>query len=83
MSDATDLPKEELAVDAPENAPDANATEAEPDPTVAHRDFSEWQGKDLVDRHGERIGSSRTSTSMSEPINPSSPRSRKACSDVI
>jgi hypothetical protein len=55
MSDATDLPKEELAVDAPE-APEANATEAEPDPTVAHRDFSEWHGKDLVDRHGERIG---------------------------
>jgi hypothetical protein len=24
--------------------------------TVAHRDFSEWQGKDLIDRDGERIG---------------------------
>lgn len=56
MSDATDLPKEVLAVDAPENAPDANATEAETDPTVAYRDFSEWHGKDLVDRDGQRIG---------------------------
>ena len=50
----TDLPKEEVAVDAPEAT--ANATEAETDPTVAYRDFSEWQGKDLVDRDGERIG---------------------------
>ena len=24
--------------------------------TVTHRDFSEWQGKDLIDRDGERIG---------------------------
>ena len=23
---------------------------------MAHRDFSEWQGKDLIDRDGERIG---------------------------
>ena len=53
---ATDLPKEELAADVPENAPEANAVEAETDPTVAHRDFSEWHGKDLVDRSGERIG---------------------------
>jgi hypothetical protein len=55
MSDATDLPKEELAIDALE-APEADATGGEPDPTVAYRDFSEWHGKDLVDRHGERIG---------------------------
>jgi PRC-barrel domain len=57
---ATDLPKEEIAVDGviPENAPEVNAnvTEAEIDPTVAYRDFSEWHGKDLVDRDGERIG---------------------------
>src|ERR1051325_5585944 len=57
---ATHLPKEELAIDdaAPENDPEANAnaTEAETDPAVAHRDFSEWHGKDLVDRDGERIG---------------------------
>jgi PRC-barrel domain len=57
---APDLPKEEPAVDdaAPANTPGANATatEAETDPTVAHRDFSEWHGKDLVDRDGERIG---------------------------
>jgi hypothetical protein len=57
---ATHLAKEEPAVDAaaPENAPEANANanEAETDPTVAHRDFSEWHGKDLVDRDGERIG---------------------------
>ena len=57
---ATDHPKEELAVDAaaPESPPEANtnATEAETDPTVAYRDFSEWHGKDLVDRDGERIG---------------------------
>lgn len=52
----TDVPKEELAVDAPENAPEEDATGAEADPTVAHRDFSEWHGKDLVDRDGERIG---------------------------
>ena len=57
---ATALPSEEVAVDDAihENAPeaDANATEAETDPTVAYRDFSEWHGKDLVDRNGERIG---------------------------
>jgi hypothetical protein len=57
---ATDHPREKLAVDAaaPESPPEANtnATEAETDPTVAHRDFSEWHGKDLVDRDGERIG---------------------------
>jgi len=53
---ASDLPKEELAVDAPESAPEANAAEVETDPTVAHRDFSEWHGKDLVDRDGDRIG---------------------------
>jgi len=57
---ATDLPREELAVDgaAPQKAPEANAnvTEAEADPTVTYRDFSEWHGKDLVDRDGERIG---------------------------
>jgi hypothetical protein len=57
---ATHLPTEELAVDGaiPEHAPEANAnhTEAETDPIVAHRDFSEWHGKDLVDRDGERIG---------------------------
>lgn len=55
---APDLPKEGLAVDTSENAPEAtaNATESESDPTVAYRDFSEWHGKDLVDRDGERIG---------------------------
>ena len=57
---ATHLPKDELVVDDAirENAPEANASEAgsETDPTVAHRDFSEWHGKDLVDRDGERIG---------------------------
>ena len=56
----THLPKEELAVDGaiPEHAPEANApqTEAETDPPVAFRNFSKWHGKDLVDRHGERIG---------------------------
>jgi sporulation protein YlmC with PRC-barrel domain len=55
-----DLPEEELAVDGaiPANAPEANAnqTHAETDSTVAHRDFSEWHGKDLIDRDGERIG---------------------------
>lgn len=57
---APDLPKEELAVDGvtPENAPeaDANPTETDTEPTVAYRDFSEWHGRDLVDRNGERIG---------------------------
>ena len=32
-----------------ENGPDI-------EPTVALRDFSEWHGKDLIDRDGERIG---------------------------
>jgi hypothetical protein len=45
---ATALPSEEVAVDDAilENPPeaDANATEAETDPTVAYRDFSEWHG---------------------------------------
>jgi sporulation protein YlmC with PRC-barrel domain len=54
---ATDLPKEEVAVDGatPENAPEANAnaTETATDPTV---DFSKWHGRDLVDRDGEKIG---------------------------
>jgi len=54
------FPKEELAIDHAihENAPEANVnqTEAQIDPTVAYRDFSEWHGKDLVDRDGERIG---------------------------
>jgi hypothetical protein len=40
MSDATDLPKEALAIDDPE-APEADATGGEPDPTVAYRDLSE------------------------------------------
>ena len=57
---ATALPSEEVAIDDAihENPPEAdpNATEAETDPTVAYRDFSEWHGKDLVDRNGERIG---------------------------
>jgi sporulation protein YlmC with PRC-barrel domain len=56
----TDLSKDEVAVDGatPEKAPEANtnATEAGTDPTVAHRDFSEWHGRELVDRDGERIG---------------------------
>ena len=29
---------------------------ADNEPTVALRDFSEWHGKDLIDRDGERIG---------------------------
>jgi PRC-barrel domain len=53
---ATDLPKEELSVDASENVPEANTTGAETDPSVAYRDFSEWHGKDLIDRDGQRIG---------------------------
>ena len=57
---APHLSKEELAVDdaTHENAPEANAneTEAESEQTVAYRDFSEWHGKDLIDRDGERIG---------------------------
>jgi sporulation protein YlmC with PRC-barrel domain len=54
----TDLPKEELAVDSaiPGNPPEANANRIETDPLVAFRDFSEWHGKDLIDRDGERIG---------------------------
>jgi uncharacterized protein YrrD len=57
---ATHVPKEELGVDdvIHESAPEVNAnqTEAEADPTVAYRDLSDWNGKDLVDRDGERIG---------------------------
>ncbi len=47
-----------------DNEPDESTPEVEqveeniPDtaPTVALRDFSEWHGKDLIDRDGERIG---------------------------
>jgi sporulation protein YlmC with PRC-barrel domain len=57
---ATDLPKDEVAVDGatPENPPEANANAPETgtDPAVAHRDFSEWYGRELVDRDGEKIG---------------------------
>ena len=55
---ATHFGKEELAVDDAihENASEANVNQTEADPTVAYRDFSEWHGKDLVDRDGERIG---------------------------
>jgi len=57
---ATDLPNEEVDVEdaVHENAREANEhqTETDTDSTVAYRDFSEWHGKDLVDRDGERIG---------------------------
>jgi PRC-barrel domain len=35
-------------------ADDGDDPQAEP--AVAHRDFAEWHGKDLIDRDGERIG---------------------------
>jgi sporulation protein YlmC with PRC-barrel domain len=57
---ATHASKEELAADVAtqENAPEANANQAdaETDQVVSFRDFSEWHGKDLIDRQGERIG---------------------------
>ncbi len=31
-------------------------TPPEPEPAVTHRDISEWQGRDVVDSDGERIG---------------------------
>jgi len=50
----------------PENASKVGEAEAEAgagvetetgtDSVVAHVDFSEWHGKDLIDRHGARIG---------------------------
>lgn len=33
-----------------------DAGTAETETTVTHRDISEWQGKELVDRHGVKIG---------------------------
>ncbi len=39
-----------------ENASKVDETETDTDAIVAHRDFSEWRGKDLIDRHGEQIG---------------------------
>jgi hypothetical protein len=35
---------------------DETETETDTDGTVTHRDFSEWHGKDMIDRHGEQIG---------------------------
>ena len=56
----THRPEEELAVDGRDSGEgagsNADQTESEADSTVAHRDFSEWHGKDLIDRDGERIG---------------------------
>jgi sporulation protein YlmC with PRC-barrel domain len=59
-----DAPQTESAVgpEPAETEPDEAATTAEPttepatEPTVGHRDFSEWQGRELVDRDGHRIG---------------------------
>jgi len=55
----TDPPAEEEevgptpAVPAPETTDESGA---DTDPVVAHRDFSEWHGKTLIDRNGESIG---------------------------
>ena len=35
---------------------DLEPTTPEPEPAVLHRDISEWQGRELIDSHGERIG---------------------------
>ncbi len=42
------------AVEQPAEQPAEHG--AEPVPAVSLRDFSEWHGKDLIDREGERIG---------------------------
>jgi hypothetical protein len=54
----TDPPREDEQPDPipaePAHAMDESATD--PEPVVAHRDFSEWHGKMLIDRDGESIG---------------------------
>ena len=44
---ATDQPEPE-----PEHEPETTVDEA----SVQHRDISEWQGRELIDQNGERIG---------------------------
>lgn len=38
------------------STPAADAAVTTTEPTVTHRNISEWHGRDLVDRDGERIG---------------------------
>lgn len=38
------------------SAPTADSAVATTEPTVAHREIAEWQGRELIDCHGERIG---------------------------
>ena len=38
------------------SAPPADAAVTTTEPTITHRNISEWHGRDLVDRDGERIG---------------------------
>ncbi|MGZ6639392.1 MAG: PRC-barrel domain-containing protein [Solirubrobacteraceae bacterium] len=48
----TNEANEETTAAAPQDNPEATATE----PAVLHREIAEWHGRDLVDRDGERIG---------------------------
>jgi hypothetical protein len=48
----TNETNEETTAAAPQNNPEATATE----PAVMHKEIAEWHGRDLVDRDGERIG---------------------------
>lgn len=38
------------------SAPAADSAVTTTEPTITHRDISEWHGRELVDRDGERIG---------------------------
>ncbi len=52
-TDSTDIV--EVPADTPAPAPQAEPVSTT-ETAVAHRDLAEWQGRDLVDRDGERIG---------------------------
>lgn len=46
----------DLPTDTPGQSVESSTETTEPEPTVAHRDFTAWQGKTLIDRDGEPIG---------------------------
>jgi hypothetical protein len=55
---ATPIPPEpgdDSAISTGAQVPSDNG-EASAEPATAHLDFSDWRGKDLIDRDGERIG---------------------------
>ena len=50
-----DLNEPKMPENSSEDSP-PEATDTETEITVAHQDLSEWRGKDLIDRNGEKIG---------------------------